>query len=323
MSEIIESSEQASTGENPPLITYYNYVKAWNIAYNQRYDSEDTFIDEIRKLAINSRAPRIYKDNFDKGSYIRGVLTLQLMSDLPVDEHPELTFTANIWLPVLSYYAIHGAGLALLAIRMQNLPKRETHKYFLSTFTDAVLRRLLPYPFNGLCTGGPTVDSFSFRNIDTTIAKSKVQLNLANPSLASNIDDYIGKSLYTTRDRKLDDAYKKQRVEKKRIKLGRTRCNIKREEKERICSKLCDTSICDFIYRMRERSNYDNPIMYLSGTNDADRARSHYKDLLRLTKVLIEGINTLIEFYLGKKELDKIKNELKPFEISKIDDIPF
>jgi len=74
---------------------------------------------------------------------------------------------------------------------------------------------------------------------------------------------------------------------------------------------------------MRERSNYDNPIMYLSGTNDEDSARSHYKDLLRLTKVLIEGINTLIEFYLGKKELDKIKSKLKPFEMPDIDDIPF
>ena len=157
----------------------------------------------------------------------------------------------------------------------------------------------------------------------STAAKAKTQHNIADPSLASNIDDYIGESLYTTRDRKLDDAYKKQRMEKKRIKQGRTRCNISREEKENICSKLCDTSICDFIYRMRERSNYDNPIMYLSGTNDADSAHSHYKDLLRLTEVLIEGINTLIEFYLGKKELDRIKGELKPFEMPEIDDIPF
>ena len=168
MSDLI-FSEQASTGENWSLITYYNYIKAWNIAYNQRYDSEDAFIDEIRKLASISKRPKIYKDNFDKGSYIRGILTLQLMSDLPVDEYPKLTFTANIWLPVLSYYAIHGAGLALLAIRMQDRPKSLTHKYFLSIFTDAVLRKLFPYPFNGLCRGGPAADSFSFKNINTTV----------------------------------------------------------------------------------------------------------------------------------------------------------
>jgi len=323
MSEIITSSEQASTGEDYSLITYYNYIKAWNIAYNQRYNSKDNFTGEIRRLASISRPPRIHKDNFDKGSYIRGILTLQLMTDLPVDKYPELTFTANIWLPVHSYYAIHGTGLALLSIRMQNLPRRVSHKYFRSTFTDAVLRRLFPNPFNGLCTGGPTADSFSFKNINTTIVKAKTQYNTANPSLASNIDDYIGKSLYTTRDRKLGDDYKKQQMDKKRIKPGRTRCNISKKEKERICSKLCDTSICDLIYRMRARSNYANPIMYLSGTDDADSARSHYKDLLCLTEVLIEGINTLIEFYLGKKELDKIKSELKPFEMPRIDDAPF
>jgi hypothetical protein len=74
---------------------------------------------------------------------------------------------------------------------------------------------------------------------------------------------------------------------------------------------------------MRERSNYDNPIMYLYGTNDTNSALSHYKNLLHLTKILICGIDTLIEFYLGKKELDNIKSELKPFEMPEIDDIPF
>ena len=316
------SSDQGSTGEKLSLITYYNYIKAWNIAYNQRYDSEDAFINEISNLASNSKTPRIFKDRFDEGSYIRGVLTLQLMNDLPVDKHPKLTFKANIWLPVLSYYAIHGVGLALLTIRMQALQKDITHKYFLTTFTDAVLRRLLPYPFNGLCTGGPTVDSFSFRNIDTTAAKVKAQSNIACPS-ANDVDNCIGKSLYTTRDRKLDDLYQKRRTNRNKIKAGRTRCNISREDKESICNRLCDTSICDFIYRMRERSNYDNPVMYLSGTNDVDSALSHYKDLLRLTKVLIEGINTLIEFYLGRNELNRIKSELKPFEMPEIDDLPF
>ncbi len=323
MAELIAYSEEASIGENIPLTTYYNYVEAWKIAYEARYDSDKSFKDEIIRLASISKRPKISTADFDTGAYYRGALTLQLMSDLPVDKYSELAFTANIWLPVHSYYAIHGAGLALLSIRMQELPKYITHRHFRSTFTDAVLRRLIPYPFNGLCEGGPTEESFSFRNIDTTVSEAKAQRNMANPALASNIDDYIGKSLYTTRDRELDDEYKKRQTDKSRIKQGRTRCNISGEEKERICTKLCATSICDFIYRMRKRSNYANPIMYLSGTNDADSALSHYKDLLRLTEVLIEGINTLIEFYLGKKELDKIKSELKPFEMPGIDDIPF
>ena len=314
MAEVIINSDQTSTGEKLSLITYYNYIEAWNIAYNQRYDSKDAFTNEIRKLASNSNHPKIYKDNFDEGSYIRGVLTLQLMSDLPVDEHPELAFTANIWLPVHSYYAIEGAGLALLSIRLQN-PPRKSHNSFSSSFTEPVLRRLFPYPFNGLCTGGPTADSFSFINIDTTAVEVKAQGNIPNPSSASNIDNCIGKSLSTTRDRKLKDAYKRRRMDK--IKPGRTRRNISTDEKEDICRNICGTSICDFIYRMRERSNYDNPIMYLSGTTDPGSALSHYEDLLRLTEVIIEGINTLIGFYLGKKELDNIKRKLKAFEMPK------
>jgi hypothetical protein len=318
MAEEITNSDQASTGETS-LTTYYNYIKAWNIAYNKRYDSEDAFIAEIRKLASISKRPQIYKENFDKGSYIRGILTLRLINNLPVDEHPKLTFTANIWLPVLSYYAIEGAGLALLSIRLQKPPQR-THGGFSSSFTDPILRKLFPYPFNGLCEGGPKSADFSFINLDTSAAEVKEQKNLANPS-QDKIDDYIGKSLSTTRKKKLDRKFKEQRG--KDARSGCTRRNLNAKDKARICNKEFGTSICDFIYRMRERSNYANPIMYLSGTNDVERALSHYKDLLLLTKAIIAGIDTLIEIYLGKKELDKIKSELKPFEMAVKDDIPF
>jgi hypothetical protein len=121
----------------------------------------------------------------------------------------------------------------------------------------------------------------------------------------------------------LEDVYKRRRLDKKKIKEGCTRHNICGEEYKEICSKLRATSICDFIYRMRERSNYDNPTMYLHGTNDTSSALSHYKDLLHLTNVLIAGIDTLIESYLSKKELDKIRGELKPFEMPVMEDIPF
>ncbi len=321
--EVITSSDQDSTEESLPLTTYYNYIKAWNIAYKQKYgNSENAFIDEISRIASNSKQPEIYKDNFDKGSYFRGFLTLQLMNDLPVDKYPELTFTANIWLPVLSYYAIHGVGLALIAIRMQDPPKYVTHRYFLQAFHDAVLRGLFPYPFNGLCTGGPKPANFSFINLDTSATEVMAQINLANP-VPDKIDDFIGKSLSTTRYRKLNDEYKKRRMDKQKIKASHTRHNICGEEYKEICSKMHATSICDFLYRMRSRSNYANPIMYRSGTNDVGSACSHYKDLLQLTKVIIAGINTLIEFYLGKTELAKIKSELAPFETTVKDNIPF
>jgi hypothetical protein len=323
MTDIIARSEEASVGEDFSLKTYYHYVEAWRIAYELKYKSDESFKDEVRRLASTSRRPIIPKSDFDKGAYFRGALTLKLMSDLPLEEYPELAFKANIWLPIHSYYAIQGVGLALLTLRKANLPERVNHKEFRSTFTDAVLRSLFPYPFNALCAGGPTMDSFSFRNIDTSVTQVRAQRNWTSPSLASNIDDYIGKSLFTTRHKTLDDKYAKRRVDKKRIKPGYTRHNIGKAEKETICRNLCDTSICDFLYRMRKRSNYDNPIMYLSGTNDVERACSHYKDLLRITEALIEGIDTLIEFYLGKKEFGKIKSELKPFEMPEKEDIPF
>lgn len=321
MTEIITSSNQASTGESLSLITYYNYIRAWNIAYEKRYGSGNSsinlFNERICKLAKCSPNKNVFTTSFDEKDYARGLLTFILMRNLPVDTYPILTFSANLWLPVQSYYAIYGVGLALLKTLLQDPPKN--NRGFRSSFNDVVLRNLFPYPFNGLCEGGPEQADFSFRNLETSATSVKAQRNIANP-VEDTIDDFIGKSLSTTRERNLGERVKIQQG--KEVRPGRTRRNLRREDKVKICNKEIGTSLFDFIYRMRLRSNYHDPMMYLSA-NDKSSALSHYKDLLRLTEVLIEGINTLIEFYLGKKELDKIKSELKPFEMPDIDDIPF
>ena len=322
MTDIIARAEEASTGENYSLITYYNYIKSWNMAFTQRYDSTDSFKNEIRKPASNNTRATIYATAFDKLGYIRGILTLQLMRCLPVDERPEFTFPANIWLPVQSYYAIEGAGLALLSIRLQN-PPRKSHPSFCSNLTDPILRTLFPYPFNGLCSGGPLQDSYLFKHLDTTAAEVKALSNISCPS-ESNVDTCIGKSLSTTRKRMLEKKYRDRR--KEGVRLGCTRRNLSLEDKKRLWDRNRYTSICDFIYRMRERSNYEDHSMYLHARDDLSSAVSHYKELLHITEALVEGIDTLIEFYLGKKELDKIKSELEPlepFERPEIEDIPF
>lgn len=319
MSEIISRPEQASTGEDFRLVTYYNYVKAWNIAYEERYGSGESginlFNERICELSKCSRNKNVFAASLDEKDYTRGLLTLQLMRNLPVDTYTNLTFSANLWLPVQSYYAVYGVGLALLKILLQDPP--QTNKGFRSCFTDVVLENLFPYPFNGLCEGGPEQADFSFRNLDTSAAKVKAQINIANP-VKDRIDDYIGKSLSTTRKKNLDERFKEQR--RKDVKSGCTRRNLKKEDKAKIYKKEIGTSICDFIYRMRLRSNYHDPMMYLSATSDKTHALSHYKDLLLLTRVIIEGIKTIIEVKIGRKEIAQIEEKLTMTEIS---DIPF
>ena len=112
MTDIIARTDEASAGESKALNTYYNYVEAWRIAYDSTCKSDESFKDEVRRLASISKRPTKPNSGFDKGAYFRGALTLKLMNDLPIDEYPELAFKANIWLPVHSYYAIHGAGIA-------------------------------------------------------------------------------------------------------------------------------------------------------------------------------------------------------------------
>lgn len=311
MTEVITSSDQASTGESLSLVTYYNYIKAWNIAFEKIYGSDESGIDlfneTIRELCKCSRNKNVFTASLDERDYTRGLLTLQLMLDLPVDTCANLAFSANLWLPVQSYYAIYGVGLALLKILLQDPPKSNTR--FRSCFTDAILKNYFPYPFNGLCEGGPKLSDFSFRNLDTSAVAVKAQINIANPS-QDKIDDYIGKSLSTTRKKNLDTRFQEQRG--KEVRSGCTRRNLSEKEKTRICNKEMSTSICDFIYRMRIRSNYHDPTMYLSATSDETHAISHYKDLLLLTKVIIGGIKTIIEVKIGRREIDRIEQKFAP-----------
>ena len=91
------------------------------------------------------------------------------------------------------------------------------------------------------------------------------------------------------------------------------RTNIKKrlsyEEKKVCCQREHATSVCDLLYRMRTRSNYDNPDMYLFATDSADSATKHYRDLLYLTRVLMAGLDALIEKRIGKTEMSQLRRK--------------
>lgn len=127
--EIIETSSQAADNANYALRTYYNYIRAWLLSFEQEYGSGQEGIGEFVHLLTQSanisRVPGTYlvPQNLSD-SYNRGKLTLEAMKSLPIDEHPELTISANFWLPVQAYYAIHGFGVAVLLPLVKHLHLR-------------------------------------------------------------------------------------------------------------------------------------------------------------------------------------------------------
>jgi len=290
------------------LSTYYNYVKAWVIYSEKTFGSGDDGINKLvdtmkSKTAVNKLRNDMKYINTLRPDYLRGKYTLLLMKQLPIDRYPELALSANMWLPVQSYYAINGVGLALLSALDQR-GREDNHRAFRASFAN-LLHSYFPPPFCARCEGGPDKSCFSFININTTAAQVIQQSNLQNPSYAVG-NSFLGKSLATTRTEVLGKEYEDRRQDKKR--KGCQSPKLSKNEKRGIWTKWHGTTICDLLYRMRVQSNYKNPDMYLFAIDNVDDAASHYRNLRYITELIIAGLDLLIVRKIGKQEMMKLNN---------------
>lgn len=288
------------------LITYYNYIEAWVVCieglYGSDHDGESAFVKQFRSSdAFNHVQGGASVANEFYSAYFRGRLTFRAINNLPIEQYPELALSANFWLPVQSYYAIHGVGLATMIALKRGSPK--THRSFRGDFSELV-NKYFPCPFCGRCIGGPDLKDFSFQNLNTSLDKVTKQSQLANPRFTQEIESFIGKSLSTTRKKSLEVRFDEIRKDKGGRRLA------SREKKE-CCQKEHATSVCDLLYRMRIRSNYDNPDMYLFVPDDLDSATQHYRDLRYLTRILIAGLDALIEQRVGKIEMSQLRSKFR------------
>lgn len=289
------------------LRTYYCYVQAWaekiKTLYGQPtkcFDNMKTATQVLKSVQKLQGGRTLDKDIV--AAYTRGNLTLKAMETFPIEEHRELAFTANLWLPVQAYYAVHGIGLATMLSLGQAPPKK--HAHFKASFAGLV-PKYFPAPLNSLCRGGPDDKEFNFDNLDTTAQKVKQQSNLSNPQYA-DLDCSLGKCLSTTRNRLLEILFGKERSSN--VRPGRRRRNLPRSKKQSISDKLHATTIIDFLYRMRIRSNYEEPDIYLfASKQQTDEAVRHYADLLFLTKAIVCSLSVVVRRKLGRQAMDSLE----------------
>ncbi len=285
--------------------TFYNYIRAWVVCITRLYGSGDAginaFVDKLRYVTAfkNLQRGASVSKEFNN-AYSRGSLTFDIMDSLPVNKNPELALSANFWLPVLSYYAIRGLGLATMIVLNMDCP--QSHSAFRAAFSHLV-NTYFPSPFCGRCKGGPQLMNFSFEKLATSIDQAVQQKHYQDPDSVNDIMPYIGKSLFTTRSEFLESKYcdKRDRDKKKRLSL---------KAKKECCNKEHDTSICDLLWRMRVRSNYDNPDMYLL-TSDAEGATRHHEDFKYLSKILIAALDALIERRIGPADMADLKSRFR------------
>lgn len=304
---IIESTQELERAQEAAyaLTTYSNYVTAWVVFLNRQYgignEGENAFLvamagnDNVRRLQGG-----ISVSDELTAAYCRGQLTFRAMQALPVEEHPHLARSANFWLPVQSYYAIHGTGLA--AMMALNMAPPQSHMTFRAAFST-VVHTYFPAPFCGLCIGGPEAKEFTFRNLPTTMDRVVRQTQLANPEHVEDLATFVGKSLSTTRQEFLAVRFEEKRDKEKKKRLTY-------EAKNQCCKNEHPTSVCDLLYRLRLRSNYDNPDMYLFAPTAHQSAVRSYQELLRLTELLLAGFDVLIERRIGREKATELRKWL-------------
>lgn len=304
---IIESTQELERVQEATyaLTTYSNYVTAWVVSLNRQYgignEGRNAFLvamagnDNVRCLQGGTTV----SDELT-AAYYRGQLTFRAMQALPVEEYPHLARSANFWLPVQSYYAIHGTGLA--AMMALNMAPPQFHMTFRAAFSS-VVHTYFPAPFCGLCIGGPEAKEFIFRDLPTTMDRVVRQTQLANPEHVEDLATFVGKSLSTTRQEFLAVRFKEKRDKEKKKRLTH-------EAKDQCCQNEHPTSVCDLLYRLRLRSNYDNPDMYLFAPTVQQSAVRSYQELLRLTELLVAGFDALIERRIGRTKASELRKWL-------------
>lgn len=208
---------------------------------------------------------------------------------------------ANVWVPVQAYYAVFAA---LLAWQVASGSEATSHTAVLNAIgNDMRSRKWLPPAWVSVCLGCPQVDDYVFESVpnvaDRTIS------NFEAPSDAESSWSLVAKCLGTTREDIVDDAiteWKKQNKNKE----GQPRKALYKHEKAEIAEKEAPTTIFDFLYRMRIRSNYRDTDAFALGAGSSANAEHFYDLITKVTSATLRFVETLVVGRIGSKEFGRV-----------------
>ena len=282
------------------LRTYQGYLKSWIICAgtDANLTSRQDELPSFQTVQGGTSLDEV------KGPYCRGVLILSAMRELPIAKFPALASSGMYWAPVQAYYAAHGFGLAALAAL--NSSKPTSHSAFLKTFAHQALK-FTPAPFNMTCHGNPCLPKGTgtlFSNCSTALDAIISTSTLSEPDI--NIAPLlVAKSLMTTRRNTLNDRYGEEH--RKKVVKGKKYRALRQSERTQIATNLSPTSFFDFLYRIRIRSNYEAPDMFVLGRQNTDGCAAYYKNLLRTVEVMKMLCDRVIRAKVGKVGFENLR----------------
>ena len=290
--------------------TYSNYSAAWCLWTKKNCTPKDA---QSRLKSFSKLQP---SSECDLGSVrqhlVRGNLTLKLIQDVSVDKNPDFAITSALWLPVQTYYAVHGFGMAFLAAKKGANSLPQSHGAFMRESAECIVRHLLPSPFSAVLQDGYKGYKYlqpALINICDDRKYIGSGLNLEYPNEKTR-DAHIAQCLDTTR-RRLVDA--KLKIERTKVRKQGKSGFLRKERRIEIARNVAPTTVFDYLYRVRIKSNYEDPTMYQNGSADADAVL----ELVRNTQELSMTLCALLAGILWRIINKSAKNQLK--EVVNID----
>jgi len=272
--------------------TYTNYVHAWKVhTTTVRPDHHS-----LQTLQAATNAGQLSETV--RSHLWRGELTLRLMTTPPPASFSRIAPIAALWVPVQAYYAVHGLGSAALLAVGQSLP--QNHTAFRKAMAQ-LIRQFFSPDLAVIFQVQPNAGTQrSFRHLSLSMDQCRAQSHLETVT-ELNCGSIVGKSLLTTYDASIEEKLTEQR---RRLPSGRSR--LSPGTRATVESQAAAVSVIDFLWRMRIRSNYEDPKMFVHAAWEPESAVSFCKDLTTLTERVCAELKLIVQRRIGAASLDAL-----------------
>ncbi len=268
--------------------TYSSYNEAWCL---RKQSEEPLALAQKRLVGFRRLRARRVPCLSDVMMHLRrGTLTLDFIRQIQVTKMPDVAIASTLWLPVQAYYAAHAFGLAFLSATSGSRQSPRTHAGFLSASSSRIVENLFPRPFSAVLHGGyrgwkhmPEILS-GLPGDDVNIVP---HLNVSTP-IPRTRDSHVVQCLNTTRGRLIEARLADARSLGKKTGKSRTRIIAARQKK--LACNVNPTTVFDYLYRIRKKSNYEDVTMFQERPN----GEAWLLDLARSTQDLANAICGLI-----------------------------
>lgn len=199
---------------------------------------------------------------------------------------------ANAWLPVQAYYAVY-AAIRAYGVASGHPPTKD-HLAALAMISRIVERGLLPYPWDSYCTGCPQTGTTHWFG-----AAQPGDVHVLSSPDPDTSEGRLAMFLRTTRQKELERKFGEARS--RDLNPGRSRRNLKVDEKERIAARLPATTLFHTFWRVRKKANYDDADTFVLGAAGSWDARRFADSLCIVTDATVAALEALSAEQIGNE----------------------